>query len=57
VILSSAFPSRLLTAFPDGTPVERMPLEQALAEIRKAKAEMRQSGLSTETSLMHDNSQ
>ena len=57
VILSSAFPSRLLTAFPAGTPVERMPLEQALTEIRKAKAEMRQSGLSTETSLMHDNPQ
>jgi len=55
VILSSAFPSRLLTAFPEGTPVERMPLEQALAEIRKAKSEMTQSGLPTETSLMHGN--
>jgi len=57
VILSSAFPSRLLSAFPEGTPVERMPLEQALAEIRKAKSEMPQSGLPTETSLMHDNRQ
>jgi len=41
VILSSAFPTRLLSAFPEGTPVERMPLEQALAEIRKAKSEMK----------------
>ncbi|VWX60942.1 ATP-dependent DNA helicase [Sphingorhabdus sp. 109] len=54
VILSSAFPSRLLSAFPEGTPVERMPLDQTLAEIRKAKSDMPQSGLSTETSLMHD---
>jgi len=57
VILSSAFPSRLLCAFPQGTPIERMPLDQALAEIRKAKSEIPQSGLSTETSLMHDNRQ
>ena len=57
VILSSAFPSRLLSAFPQGTPIERMPLDQALAEIRKAKSEIPQSGLSTETSLMHDNRQ
>ena len=55
VILSSAFPSRLLSAFPEGTPIERMPLEQALAEIRRAKSEMIESGLPTETSLMHDN--
>ena len=36
VILSSAFPSRLLSAFPEGTPIERMPLEFALKEIREA---------------------
>ena len=57
VILSSAFPSRLLTAFPAGTPIERMPLAQALAEIRSAKSEIRQSGLPTETSLLHDKPQ
>ena len=38
VILSPAFPSRLFTASPDGTPIERMPLEQALAEKRIVSA-------------------
>ncbi|QJB70834.1 ATP-dependent DNA helicase [Parasphingorhabdus halotolerans] len=38
VILSSAFPSRLLSAFPVGTPVERMPLEFALREVREASS-------------------
>ncbi|MXO64279.1 ATP-dependent DNA helicase [Altericroceibacterium endophyticum] len=34
VMLSPAFPSRLLTAFPAGTPVMRLPLEEALDRIR-----------------------
>ncbi len=57
VILSPAFPSRLFTAFPEGTPIERMPLEYALAEIKAAKPKSDQSGLSTETSFGHEHSQ
>lgn len=34
VVLSAAFPSRLLDAFPPGTPVQRCGLEEALAMIR-----------------------
>ncbi|WP_374414040.1 ATP-dependent DNA helicase [Novosphingobium colocasiae] len=33
VVLSSAFPSRLLSAFPKGTPIRRVPLEEALQRI------------------------
>ncbi len=33
VVLSAAFPSRLLSAFPPGTPVTRLPLEQALQRV------------------------
>jgi ATP-dependent DNA helicase DinG len=33
VVLSSAFPSRLLSAFPPGTPVTRLTLEQALQRV------------------------
>jgi len=33
VVLSSAFPSRLLTAFPTGTPVIRLTLEEALQRV------------------------
>ena len=35
VVLSAAFPSRLLTAFPPGTPVIRLTLEEALQRIAK----------------------
>ncbi|QZD86276.1 ATP-dependent DNA helicase [Qipengyuania psychrotolerans] len=34
VVLSSAFPSRLLSAFPDGTPVLRVTLDEALQRVR-----------------------
>jgi len=34
-----------------------MPLAQALTEIREASSKMKDSGLSTETSLMHDDPQ
>ncbi len=54
VILSSAFPSRLLTAFPEGTPIERMPLAQALTEIKAAKSKTVQSSLSPDISFGHD---
>lgn len=33
IVLSPAFPSRLLTAFPNGTPVIRLPLEDALHRV------------------------
>ena len=33
VILSSAMPSRLLTAFPPGTPIKRVTLDEAAAEV------------------------
>jgi len=33
VVLSAAFPSRLLTAFPPGTPVTRLTLDQALQHV------------------------
>ena len=33
VVLSAAFPSRLLTAFPPGTPIARVPLDEALRRI------------------------
>jgi ATP-dependent DNA helicase DinG len=34
ILLSAAVPSRLLNAFPEGTPVRRVLLEEALAEVR-----------------------
>lgn len=46
VLLSSAVPSRLLTAFPAGTSVRRVTLEQAVAAIK--------SGLSPVTKLRQD---
>jgi ATP-dependent DNA helicase DinG len=46
VLLSSAVPSRLLTAFPPGTPVRRVTLEEAVASIK--------SGLSPATNLRQD---
>ncbi len=33
IVLSSAFPSRLLSAFPEGTPVIRLTLDEALARV------------------------
>lgn len=33
VILSAAMPSRLLSAFPPGVPVRRVPLDQAIARV------------------------
>jgi ATP-dependent DNA helicase DinG len=33
VVLSSAFPSRLLSAFPPGTPVHRLSLDEALQRV------------------------
>src|SRR6185503_12260194 len=33
VVLSAAFPSRLLKAFPPGVPVSRLPLDEAIARV------------------------
>ena len=45
VLLSAATPSRLLTAFPEATPVSRVPLDEAVARVRtrlSSVTEMRQ---------------
>ena len=49
VILSAAMPSRLLTAFPPGTPIKRVTLDEAVAEV----AGMTRTGLSTAPQLGH----
>jgi ATP-dependent DNA helicase DinG len=49
VLLSSAVPSRLLSAFPDGTPVRRVTLEEAVAEIAGVY-----SALPTQPHLSHE---
>ncbi|MEL6875022.1 MAG: ATP-dependent DNA helicase [Pseudomonadota bacterium] len=54
VILSPAFPSRLFSAFPDGTPIQRMPLQQALEEVRTTNLHSRQSGLPRDISFGHE---
>jgi ATP-dependent DNA helicase DinG len=36
VILSAAMPSRLLSAFPEGVPVRRVPLDEAIAHVAAA---------------------
>jgi ATP-dependent DNA helicase DinG len=46
VLLSSAVPSRLLTAFPPGTPIRRVTLEEAVQSVK--------SGLSSDTILRQD---
>jgi ATP-dependent DNA helicase DinG len=38
VILSAAMPSRLLSAFPSGVPVNRVPLEVAIARVEERLA-------------------
>jgi len=48
VLLSSAVPSRLLSAFPEGTPVRRVTLDEAVAEVRVS-----QSTLPTADGLTH----
>ena len=40
VVLSAAFPSRLLSAFPPGTPVTRLTLDQALQRVMSGVSEM-----------------
>jgi ATP-dependent DNA helicase DinG len=39
VILSAAMPSRLLSAFPPGVPIHRVPLEVAIARVEQRLAQ------------------
>ena len=41
VMLSPSFPSRLLSAFPAGTPIRRLPLDEAVNHVAAANAEQR----------------
>ncbi len=43
IVLSAAFPSRLLTAFPPGTPVTRLTLEDALERVAGGLADVRET--------------
>jgi ATP-dependent DNA helicase DinG len=54
VLLSSAMPSRFLSAFPAGTPVRRMTLADAIAEVRR---KLSPDGLSSDTDLRHQQGQ
>jgi ATP-dependent DNA helicase DinG len=38
VILSAAMPSRLLSAFPAGVPIRRVPIDEAIAHVAAARA-------------------
>jgi ATP-dependent DNA helicase DinG len=49
VILSSALPSRLLTAFPPGTPVRRVTLAEALARVKLRLSSVTETGHSGRT--------
>ncbi len=51
VLLSAAMPSRLLTAFPPGTPIQRVTLDEAV--LRVAELASAQTRLHTETQLGH----
>lgn len=41
VLLSAAMPSRLLGAFPEGTPVARIPLDEAVARVTRLSSQSR----------------
>ena len=43
VMLSPSFPSRLLSAFPPGTPIRRLPLDEAVNHVARANVEQRKS--------------
>src|SRR3546814_1815874 len=43
VMLSPSFPSRLLSAFPEGTPIRRLPLDEAVGHVAAANVERRKS--------------
>lgn len=43
VMLSSSFPSRLLSAFPKDTPIRRLPLDEVVARVAERNVEQRKS--------------
>jgi len=43
VMLSPSFPSRLLSAFPEGTPIRRLPLDEAVNHVAAANVERRKT--------------
>ena len=47
-MLSPAFPSRLLSAFPEGTPVTRLTLEEALQRVAKGVVSPEQMAAETQ---------
>jgi ATP-dependent DNA helicase DinG len=53
VILSSAMPTRLLTAFPPGTPVHRVTLDEAVTRVAELVGPAAQSQLPTAPALGH----
>jgi ATP-dependent DNA helicase DinG len=44
VLLSAAMPSRLLSAFPAGVPIARVPLDEAVARVRSRLSSVAQLG-------------
>jgi ATP-dependent DNA helicase DinG len=54
VILSAAMPSRLLSAFPAGVPIRRVPLDQAIARIGQRLADVPVGGGSRSNEEPHD---
>jgi ATP-dependent DNA helicase DinG len=55
VILSAAMPSRLLSAFPPGTPIRRLTLDEAIIAVSAAtnSADIDRSGLGEAASIVH----
>ena len=55
VVLSSAFPSRLLTAFPKGTMVRRVTLDEALARVKGGLIGEDDAHADEDTGILDDN--
>jgi ATP-dependent DNA helicase DinG len=55
VVLSAAFPSRLLTAFPEGTMVRRVTLEEALERVSGGLIGEEPSETAQDTGILDDN--
>ena len=45
VILSAAMPSRLLSSFPAGVPIRRVPLDEAIAHVAATRSAMPVTGV------------
>ena len=59
VILSAAMPSRLLSAFPPGTPIRRLTLDEAIIAVSAKMQDrgMQDAGLGDRTALGHQGSE